>query len=173
MDEMYEITHQTKSRFLGIDEAYQIGDVLNVQNWPISYRVWIRILQIFHCLRCKIINFVLLVTTNLMPLFWLFGLCVCVLLFGMYQILTISFIKLGCLRCRCGMKENILNFVLSALCLVYIKFLMPSIIKLGFKRCVGWKWWVDIFLLLLKMSRLRCFCCAIKFLVSWVIKIRL
>ena len=36
---MYEITHQTKSRFLGIDEAYQIGDVLNVQNWPISYRV--------------------------------------------------------------------------------------------------------------------------------------
>ena len=99
-----------------------------------------------------------------MPLFWLFGLCVCVLLFSMYQILTISFIKLGCLRCRCGMNENILNFVLSALCLVYIKLLIPSIIKLTFKRCIDWKWQVDIFLLLLKMSCLRCFCCAINFL---------
>ena len=51
----------------------------------------------------------------------------------------VSFIKLGCTRCRCGMKENILNFALSPLWLVYMKFLMPSVMKLGCKRCIDWK----------------------------------
>ena len=35
--------------------------------------------------------------------------------------------------------ENILNFALSSLCLVYMKFLMPSVTKLGCKRCISWK----------------------------------
>ena len=53
--------------------------------------------------------------------------CVCVFscLICM-KILMLSFIKLGCIRCRCGMNENILNFALSPLCLVYMKCLMPQ-----------------------------------------------
>ena len=51
----------------------------------------------------------------------------------------LSFIKLGCIRCHCCMKENILNFGLSPFCLVCIKFLMLSVIKLGCKRCIDWK----------------------------------
>ena len=70
----------------------------------------------------------------------------------------------------CCMKENILSFALSPLCLVYMKFLMPSVIKLGCKRCIGWKWYVEIFRLSLKMSCLRCFCCTMKFMPS-VIKL--
>ena len=38
------------------------------------------------------------------------------------------------IRCRCGMKENIPNFSLSPLCLICMKFFMPSVIKLGCKR---------------------------------------
>ena len=48
-------------------------------------------------------------------------------------------------RC-CGMKENILSLALSPLCLVYMKFLMPSVIKLGCKRCIYWKRSVEIIL---------------------------
>ena len=79
---------------------------------------------------------------------WLSGLCVCVCVcvcvfvfscLVCMKILMLSFIKLGFIRCRCGMKENILSFALSPLCLVYIKFLMPSVIKLGPKRCIDWE----------------------------------
>ena len=75
---------------------------------------------------------------------WLFGLsvCVCMCVFSFLvcmKVLMLSFIKLGCTRCRCGMKEYILNFALPPLCLVYIKFLMSSVIKLGCKRCIDWK----------------------------------
>ena len=35
--------------------------------------------------------------------------------------------------------ENILSFVLSSFYLVYMKFLMPSVIKLGCERCISWK----------------------------------
>ena len=51
-----------------------------------------------------------------------------------------------------------------------MKILMPSVIKLGCKRCIGWKWLVEIFWLLVKMSCLRCFCCAMNFMPS-VIKL--
>ena len=71
---------------------------------------------------------------------WLFGLCVCVLsCLVCIKVLMLSSKKLGCIRCRCGMKENILNFALSPLCLVYMKFLMPLVIELGCNRCIGSK----------------------------------
>ena len=34
--------------------------------------------------------------------------------------------------------ENILNFALS-LYSVYMKFFLPSVVKLGCKRCISWK----------------------------------
>ena len=83
----------------------------------------------------------------------------------------LSFIKLSYTHCRCGMKDNILNFALSPLCLVYMKFLMPKVIKLGCKRCIGWKRYVKIFLLSVEMSCLPFFCCAMRFLIPSVIKL--
>ena len=66
--------------------------------------------------------------------------CVCVFsCLVCMRILMLSFIKLGCIRCRCDMKEDILNCALYPLCLVYMKFLMPSVIKLRCKRCIDWK----------------------------------
>ena len=90
----------------------QIGDGWSVRNWSIYCEIWISILRNLRCLRYKSINFVLMVKPTLMSLFWLFGLC----LFVCY----VWFIKLGCIRCRCGKKESILNFALSRLCLVNI-----------------------------------------------------
>ena len=49
------------------------------------------------------------------------------------------FIKLGCIRCCCGMKGNILKDALSLLCLLCMKFLMPSVVTLCCMRCTGWK----------------------------------
>ena len=69
------------------------------------------------------------------------------------------------------MKKNILNYALSPLCLVYMKFLMPSVVNLGCKRCIGWKQQVKIFLPSVKMGCLRCFCCAMKFLMPSVVKL--
>ena len=102
----------------------------------------------FALYRCKSINILLLVKPTLMSLFWLFGLCVCVCclgicvfgLFGMYESSSPVIHKLGCIRCRCGIKENILNFALPSLCLVYMKFLMPLVIKLNCKLIGNSKW---------------------------------
>ena len=49
------------------------------------------------------------------------------------------FMKLGYIRRRCGMKENILDFGLSPLFLVYLKFLMAQVLELGCKRWIDWK----------------------------------
>ena len=71
-----------------------------------------------------------------------FGCSGCVCVFSCLVCMKIfmrSFIKLGCIRCSCSMRENILNFALSPLCLVYMKFLVLSVIKLGCKRCIDWK----------------------------------
>ena len=38
-------------------------------------------------------------------------------------------------------------------------------------RCIGWKRYVKIFLLSVKMNCLRCFCCAMKFLMTSVIQL--
>ena len=69
------------------------------------------------------------------------------------------------------MKENILNFALSPLCLVYMKFLLPSVLKLGCKRYIGKKQQVKIFVSSVKMSCLRCFCCVMRFLMPSVVKL--
>ena len=63
----------------------QIGDGWNVRNWLIYCKVWVWILQNLRCLRCKSIKFVLVVKPTLMLLFWLFGLCLYVWLFGIYD----------------------------------------------------------------------------------------
>ena len=53
--------------------------------------------------------------------------CVCVFsCLVCMKVFMLPFIKLGCIRCRCGIKENIFNFALSPLCLVYMKCLMPQ-----------------------------------------------
>ena len=85
MDEMYEIAQQAKYRFFGVSEMYKICDGLNVQNRLISFKVSISILQNLHCLGFKSINFLLLVKSMLISLFWLFVLGVFVWLFGMYE----------------------------------------------------------------------------------------
>ena len=48
------------------------------------------------------------------------------------KVLTVSAIKLGCMRCVCGMNENIL--ALSLLYVVSAEVLIASIIKLGCMR---------------------------------------
>ena len=161
MDEIYEIVDQVKYSFFGIDEVYKL--VMDVQNRLIYCEIWVRILQNLRCLSCKSINFVLRVKPTSISLVWLFGLC----LFVWY----VWFIKLCCVRCRCGKKENILNFALSPLRLVQMKFLMSSIFKLVCKRCIGWKQLVKIFLSSVKMICLRCFCCAMKFNMPSVVKL--
>ena len=50
------------------------------------------------------------------------------------KVLTVSDIKLGCMRYVCGMNENILNLVLSPLCMVYKKVFMLSGIIFLFPR---------------------------------------
>ena len=67
--------------------------------------------------------------------------CVCVFsCLVCMKILMLSFIKLGCIRCRYGMKENILTCALPPLCYTFlVKFLVPSVTKLGCKRCIDWK----------------------------------
>ena len=99
----------------------QIGDGRNVRNYLNMnilklVNIWIWILQNLRCLSCKSTNFVLVVKPTLMSLFWLFG------LFVWFVVCYVWLIKLGCIRRRCGM--NILNFGLSTLCLVCMKFLM-------------------------------------------------
>ena len=87
------------------------------------------------------------------------------------KLLMLSVINLCCILCRCGLSENILTFWLSPLYLVCMKVILLSVIKLGCKRCVGWKQLVNVFLLSVKMSFLRGFCCARKFLIPSVINI--
>ena len=55
------------------------------------------------------------------------------------KILLLSLKQLGYIRYGWNMKENILNFALSPLSLVYIEFLMPTVIQLGCKCYIGWK----------------------------------
>ena len=81
------------------------------------------------CLSCKSINFALAVKPTMMSLFWLFGLCLSVWFFGIYESSYAIIHKIGLYT-----KENILNFALSPLCLVYMEFLMPPVLKLGCKR---------------------------------------
>ena len=44
----------------------------------------------------------------------------CLVVWYVLKFLYFNFIKLACIRRRCGMKENILNFALSPSCFVYI-----------------------------------------------------
>ena len=134
---MFEIAQQTKYRFLGVSEMYKIWDEWNVWNRSSFCSVWIWILQNLRCLSCKSTNFVLLVKSTLISFFWLFGLCLSFLLLGMYES-SYSIIGLYTLLLR--YERDIGNFALSPLCLPYMKFLMPSVKKLGCKRCIGWKW---------------------------------
>ena len=68
----------------------------------------------------------------------LFGCLGCACVFG-YLVCMKVLHKIGFIRSHCDMKDNILNFALSLLCLVYMKFFMLSVAKLGWKRCIGWK----------------------------------
>ena len=108
-----------------MDEMYEIGQFLEFEY---EYcRIY---------LSCKSINVVLLAKSTLMSLF---GCSCCACVFSCLvcmKVLMLSFIKLGCIRYCCGMKENILTFALSPLCLVYIKLPMPSVTKLSCKRCI-------------------------------------
>ena len=86
MDEMYEIAQQAKYMFLGGRwSVHKIGNGWNVQDWLIYCKVWIWILQNLRCLSFKSKNFLLVVKPTLVSLFWLFGLCLYVWLFGMYE----------------------------------------------------------------------------------------
>ena len=60
--------------------SVQIGDGWHVWNWlNMNFlklvKIWIWILQNLYCLSCKSTNLVLVVKPTLMPLFWMFGLC--------------------------------------------------------------------------------------------------
>ena len=101
-----------------------------------------------------------------MSLFLLFRLCLYVRLFDMYESSYAIIHKMGCIHCRCGMNENILNFVLSPLYQFCMKFLIPSVIKLGYKRCKNKK--IKIFLLPIKISCFALFLLCIVSLKSFV-----
>ena len=141
------------------------SDRWNVWNWSIYCEIWIWILQKLRYISCKSKNFVLAVKPTLISLFWLFGLCLFGWLFGMYDSQNwVGYVVIA-------VWKNILNFALSTLCLVYIKFLMPSVIELGCKRYIGWKQKAEILLSSVKMSCLRCFCSAMKLLMPSVVKL--
>ena len=60
----------------------------------------------------------------------MFGCLVCI------KLLMLLVINLGCMRCHCGMSENILTFGLSLFYLVCMKVPLLSVIKLGCKHCL-------------------------------------
>ena len=62
-----------------MDEMYEIGQFLAEFKYEYCRICVVSVVS------CKSINFVLIVKSTLMSLFWLFGLCVCVYLFGMYE----------------------------------------------------------------------------------------
>ena len=71
-----------------------------------------------------------------------FGCSSCVCVFGCLvcmKLLMLSVIKLGCMRCPCGISENVFYFGLPPY-LVCMKVLLLSVIKLGCKCCIDWKW---------------------------------
>ena len=109
---------------LVMDEMYNI--VQFIMNFEAEYsRVWVA-----YDVRAWI-------TTSFMLLLWLF---VCVRLFGCLvrlKVFMLSFIKLSCIRCRCSKEERIHNIASSPLCLVFMKFLILTVIKLGFRHCIG------------------------------------
>ena len=122
----------------------QIGDGWNVRNclnmnFLKFVKNWILILQNLCSLSCKSTNFVLVIKTHVdvvVLVVWV--------VFVWFVVCYVWFIKLGCIRRRCGM--NIFNFGLSPLCLVYMKFLIAKVLELGCKRCIDWKQSVKIFL---------------------------
>ena len=97
----------------------------------------------------SVVNLVLVLKPTLMSLFLLFGLCLHVRLFDMYESSYAIIQKIGLHSCSCGMNKNILNFVLSSLYQICMKFLIPSVIKLGYKLCKNKK--IKIFLLPIKV----------------------
>ena len=89
-----------------MDEMYEIGQFLAEFKYEYCRICVVSVVS------CKSINFVLIVKSTLMSLFWLFGLCVCVFTcLVCMKVLMLSFIKLGCMRCCCRMEKNILSFV--------------------------------------------------------------
>ena len=165
---MYEIVHQAAYRFFGIDkiykllkdEMYEIGLIWIFWNWlKFEYeysRICVASVVRAQTLCCGETHVDVVVLVVWVVFVW-------------FVVCYVWLIKLGCIRCCCGM--NILNFGLSLLCLVYMKFLKAKVLELGCKRCIDWKQWVKIFLPLIKMGCLRCFCCAMKFLMSSVVKL--
>ena len=134
---------------LGIDEAYKIGDGWNV--WNLTNSLWSLNMNTAEFSFSQLEEPKICVTSEthvdvVALVVWVVS--VCVWLFGMYESsyaiiqiydIIISFIKLSWIGCRCGLKKNSLNFVLSPLYLIYMRFLLPSVIKLGCKRCTCWK----------------------------------
>ena len=58
-------------------------------------------------------------------------LSLCPLLIKCLTVIMVSTIILGCLHCLSIVNENVFNFVLSALCILYTKVLIVYLIKLG------------------------------------------
>ena len=105
MDEMYENFYQATYRFFGIDEMYKlVMDEMYEIVWIWIFWNWEHKL----CVSGKThVDAVVLVV-------WV--------VFIWFVVCHLWLIKLGCIRRRCVM--NILNFGLSPLCLVYMKFFM-------------------------------------------------
>ena len=79
--------------------------------------------------------------------------------------------KIGLYTLSLRYEREYSSFYFVSVLLGIMKFLVPSVLKLGCKRCIGWKQQVKIFLLSIKMSCLRCFCSVMKFLISSVVKL--
>ena len=109
--------------------SVQIGDAWNVQNWLIYCKIWIWILQNLRCLSYNSCHKLCVSGETHLDVVVL----VVRLVFLCLVVWYVWYMKLG------FMKENIFNFALPPLCLVYMKFLLSSVLKLGCKRCIGWK----------------------------------
>ena len=106
-----------RTGFFGIDEMYNlVMDEMYEISWIWIFWIWIwtefalsQLLEHKPCCGETHVDVVVLVV-------WV--------VFVWFVVWYVCFIKLGCIRRCSDMKENILNFGLSPLCLVYMKFLM-------------------------------------------------
>ena len=121
MEEMYEIVHQATYRFFGIDEMYKlVMDEMYEIVWIWVFRNWLKFeyeyskICVVSVVRAKLCVSGKTHADVVVLVVWV--------VFVWFVVCYVWLIKLGCIRCRCGM--NILNFGLSPLCLVYMKFLM-------------------------------------------------
>ena len=121
MDDKYEIVHQAMHRFFGVDEMYKlVMDEMYEIVWIWIFWNWLK--SEYEYSRICVASVVRAQTLCCGESHVDVVVLVVWVVFVWFVVCNVWLIKLGCIRCLCGM--DILNFGLSPLCLVHMKFLM-------------------------------------------------